>query len=90
MPIAAVIERTHTTLYTIAYVPGDSIDVGADCPECSDEDATIVMNVYVREHGRCTRFAECCVNCGRRIALEERPAEVLIEVPASLRSEVAL
>lgn len=86
MPITKVAK----TLYTIAYVQGDSIDVGADCPECSDIDAEIVMNLYVREWGHTTRFVECCVNCGKRIALEERPAEILIEVPESLRAQVAL
>lgn len=90
MSITTSFDRIQTTLYTITYVDGYSIDVDAECPECSDEDAYVVMNLYVREWGQTTRFVECCVNCGKRIALSERPAEILIEVPASIRDQVQL
>ena len=77
-----------TTLYTITTVRDETVDEGP-CPQCDDVDAFIELNLYVREWGQTTRFVECCVPCGQRIALEERAAEVLIEVPASLWDTVA-
>jgi len=74
-----------STLASFEYVRDTTVDLGADCPECSDEDAEITLNLYVREWGRTVRFVECCVNCAKRITLEEQPAEVLIEIPESLR-----
>lgn len=85
MPITTVAE----TLYTIEFVPDRNVDMDIPCPECSDEDAVIIMNLYVRHQGQCTRFVECCLNCGQRIAVEERPFEVLFEIPESLRAEVS-
>lgn len=79
---------TVTTIYTINWVKDATVDTEAPCPECSDMDAFVVMNLYVREFGRTTRFVECCIGCGKRIALEEGAAEVLIEVPQSLRNDV--
>lgn len=79
---------TVHTLYTINWVRDEIVDTQAPCPECSDMDAFVIMNLYVREFGQCTRFVECCLNCGKRIALEEGAAEVLIEVPQSLRIDV--
>lgn len=73
-----------TTIATIEYVEDATVDTGAPCPECSDMDAEVVLNLYVRQWGATTRFVECCANCGQRIAVEESPAEVLIEVPKSL------
>jgi len=75
------------TIATIHWVKDETVDEGP-CPECSDEDAFITMNIYVRDLGQCVRFVECCIKCGKRVALEERPAEVLIEIPESLRGEV--
>lgn len=77
-----------TTLYTVHTVKDATVDSGFPCPECSEMDAFIELNLYVRQWGQYTRFVECCVTCGRRIALEERSAEVLIEVPASLMATV--
>lgn len=85
MPITSITPRT---IYTVRYVTGYSIDTDELCTQCSDEDAYVVMGLYVRSWGETTRHVECCVNCGMRIALEEQPAEVLIEVPASIRNEV--
>lgn len=79
---------TVHTLYTIHWVRDETVDTEAPCPECADMDAFVIMNLYVREFGQCTRFVECCLNCGQRIALSETAAEVLIEVPASLRPDV--
>jgi hypothetical protein len=75
------------TIATIHWVKDETVDEGP-CPQCSDEDAFITMNVYVRAMGEYTRFVECCIKCGKRVALEERPAEVLIEIPESLRGGV--
>lgn len=72
------------TNYIIAFVAGQSIDTEASCPECSDIDAFVVVNVYAREYGRTVRQYEACVPCGKRIAINERTDEVLIEVPAHL------
>lgn len=79
----------RTTIYTVQYVRGYSIDAGAPCPQCDDVDAFIVANLYVRAWGETVRFAEACVRCAQRIAAQEAPAEVFVEVPAHLRDEVA-
>ena len=78
-----------TTLYTVHTVKDETVDAGFPCPECSTIDAFIELNLYVRHQGEYVRYVECCVECGKRIAVDERPAEVLIEVPASLWNTVA-
>jgi hypothetical protein len=78
---------TITTLYTVDVVRDATVESGFDCPECSDMDAFIEVNLYVRELGQYTRFVECCIPCAKRIAVDERPAEVLIEVPESLAAD---
>jgi hypothetical protein len=76
---------THgRTRYIVAAVAGQSIDTEAPCPECSDMDAFVTVNVYAREYGQTVRQYEACVPCGQRIALNQGAAEVLIEVPAYL------
>lgn len=75
-------------LATVNYVKDATVDTGAPCPECSDIDAFVEMNIYVREWGEYVRFYECCINCGQRIATSESVAEVLVEIPEHLRSEV--
>jgi len=80
---------TITTLYTVHQVKDATVDSGFPCPECSDIDAFIELNLYVRHQGEYVRFVECCVACGKRIAVDEQPAEVLIEVPASLWNTVS-
>lgn len=78
-----------TALYTVHVVNDATVDSGFPCPECSEMDAFIEVNLYVRHAGEYTRFVEACVGCARRVAVDERPAEVLIEVPASLAATVA-
>jgi hypothetical protein len=75
---------THTTLYTVSVVADRFVETEFHCDECSDVDATVEINVYVRNWGETVRFAGCCVPCGQRIATEDGAAEILIEVPASL------
>lgn len=78
-----------TTLYTVQVVRDATVDSGHPCPECSDMDAFVEVNLYVRHLGQYVRFVESCVECAKRVAVEERPAEVLIEVPESLMSVAA-
>jgi len=76
------------TIASVDYVRDETVASGVPCLECCDIDAYVVLNVYVREWGQTVRFAECCVNCGQRIAMSERAAEVLIEIPLSLKADV--
>lgn len=78
-----------TALYSVDIVNDDTVDSGFPCPQCDDLDALIDVNLYVRMAGQYVRFVECCVACAKRVAVDERPAEVLIEVPESLANTVA-
>lgn len=75
-------------IVNINYVRDDAIALGVPCEHCDDIDATVIMNLYTRDFGACAMIAECCIDCGRHIADREGVAEVLIELPFSLREEI--